>query len=187
MAALSALFMVAGQIMGGQGGMVMALFMALGMNFFAYWFSDKIASTMSRARPVSSSEAPELHSMVKYLAERAGLPTPSIYIMSAETPNAFATGRNPQHAAVAVTAGLLRLLNRDELEGVLAHELAHIKNRDILISSIAAVFAGAISYLATMVQWAMIFGGRNNDEKGGGNVIGSVVMMFVAPMAATII
>jgi heat shock protein HtpX len=188
MAAMSALFMVAGQALGGQNGMVMALVMALGMNFFAYWFSDKMALKMSRARQVSSAEAPELHSMIEHLAARAGLPKPRVYIMPGDTPNAFATGRNPEHAAVAVTEGLLRLLNRDELEGVLAHELAHIKNRDILISSIAAVMAGAISYLATMAQWAMIFGGgRSDDEEGGGSLIGSLAMMIIAPMAAMLI
>ena len=187
MAALSGLFMITGQVMGGQSGMVMALVMAIGMNFFAYWFSDKIALKMSRARPVSSSEAPELHSMVDSLAATAKLPKPGVYIMPGETPNAFATGRNPEHAAVAVTEGLLRLLNRDELEGVLAHELAHIKNRDILISSIAAVMAGAISYLATMAQWAMIFGGGRGEDEEGGGLIGSLAMMIIAPMAAMLI
>ena len=188
MAALSGLFMVAGQALGGQNGMIMALVIALGMNFFAYWFSDKMALKMSRARQVSSAEAPELHSMIENLAAKARLPKPGVYIMPGDTPNAFATGRNPEHAAVAVTEGLLRLLNRDELEGVLAHELAHIKNRDILISSIAAVMAGAISYLATMAQWAMIFGGgRSDDEEGGGNLIGSLAMMIIAPIAAMLI
>ena len=188
MAALSGLFMVAGQALGGQNGMIMALVIALGMNFFAYWFSDKMALKMSRARQVSSAEAPELHSMIENLAAKARLPKPGVYIMPGDTPNAFATGRNPEHAAVAVTEGLLRLLNRDDLDGVLAHELAHIKNRDILISSIAAVMAGAISYLATMAQWAMIFGGgRSDDEEGGGNLIGSLAMMIIAPIAAMLI
>lgn len=188
MAALIGLFMVTGQALGGQSGMIMALVIALGMNFFAYWFSDKMALKMSRARQVSSAEAPELHSMIEHLAARAGLPKPRVYIMPGDTPNAFATGRNPEHAAVAVTEGLIRLLKRDELEGVLAHELAHIKNRDILISSIAAVMAGAISYLATMAQWAMIFGGgRSNDEEGGDSLIGSIAMMIIAPMAAMLI
>jgi heat shock protein HtpX len=188
MAALSGLFMVAGQVLGGQGGMIMALLMALGMNFFAYWFSDKMALKMSRARELSRVEAPELHTMIEDLAVRAELPKPRVYIMPGGTPNAFATGRNPDHAAVAVTEGLLRLLNRDELEGVMAHELAHIKNRDILISSIAAVMAGAISYMATMAQWAMIFGaGRGEDEEGGGGLVGSIAMMIIAPMAAALI
>ena len=187
MAALSSLFMVAGQVLGGQNGMTIALLMALGMNFSAYWFSDKIALKMSRARQVSSVEAPKLHSMVENLAAKADLPRPRLYIMPGDTPNAFATGRNPDHAAVAVTEGLLRLLNRDELEGVLAHELAHIKNRDILISSISAVMAGAISYLATMAQWAMIFGGGTDDDEGGGGLIGSLAMMIIAPTAAMLI
>ena len=188
MAALSGLFMVSGQILGGQNGMIMALAMAIGMNFFAYWFSDKIALKMSRAREVSDTEAPELHALVASLALRAKLPKPRVYMIPGDTPNAFATGRNPDHAAVAVTEGLLRLLNRDELEGVLAHELAHIKNRDILISSIAAVMAGAISYLATMAQWAMIFGGgRSEDGEDGGGLIGLVAMMIIAPLSATFI
>lgn len=188
MAALTGLFMVAGQALGGQSGMVIALILALGMNFFAYWSSDKLALAMSRAREVSIDEAPQLHHIVAGLAQRAGLPKPKVYIIGGQTPNAFATGRNPEHAAVAVTEGLLQTLNREELEGVLAHELGHIKNRDILISSIAAVMAGAISYLATMAQWGMIlggFGGRDEDE--GGGLLGTLVMMIVAPIAAALI
>lgn len=189
MAALTALFMVAGQAIGGQHGMTLALFMALAMNFFAYWFSDRVALAMSRARDVSTAEAPELHALVETLAGRAGLPKPRVYIMPGETPNAFATGRNPEHSAVAVTEGLLRLMSREELEGVLAHELGHILNRDILISSVAAVMAGAISYLASMAQWAMIFGGgRSDDDEGGaGGLAGTLVMMIVAPLAAALI
>ncbi len=187
MAALTALFMVGGQAMGGQQGMVIALLIALGLNFFAYWNSDKMALAMNKAREVSSTEAPELHQMVATLAARAGLPTPKVYMVDNPTPNAFATGRNPEHAAVAVTSGIMQVLNREELKGVLAHELAHIKNRDILISSIAAVMAGAISYLATMAQWAMIFGGGRSDEEGGGNPLAAIVMMIVAPLAASLI
>ncbi|MDH4320631.1 MAG: zinc metalloprotease HtpX [Desulfobulbaceae bacterium] len=189
MAALTALFLVAGQALGGRQGLVMALLLALAMNFFAYWFSDKLALSMGGAREVSASEMPELHRMVSTLAGRAGLPMPRLYVMDSPTPNAFATGRNPEHAAVAVTEGLMRLLQPEEIEGVLAHELAHIKNRDILISSVAAVMAGAISYLATMAQWAMLFGGgRRDDEEGDlGGVVGAVVMMIVAPLAATLI
>lgn len=189
MAALTGVFLVAGQAMGGQSGMTFALVMALFMIFFAYWFSDKMALAMSRAREVSANEAPDLHHMVQFLASRAELPKPRVYIINDHTPNAFATGRNPQHAAVAVTSGLMQLLSRDELEGVLAHELAHIKNRDILISSIAAVMAGAISYLASMAQWAMLFGGfRGDDEEGGGgNMLSGLAMMIIAPLAATII
>jgi heat shock protein HtpX len=187
MAGLTALLMVAGQALGGQGGMMIALVMALGMNFFSYWFSDKIALSMGGAREVSLQEAPELHQMVGSLAARAGLPKPRVYIMDQETPNAFATGRNPEHAAVAVTTGLMRILNRDELAGVLAHELGHIQNRDILISSIAATMAGAISSLATMAQWSMMFqGGRSNDDNRGG-LIGTIIMMLVAPLAAMLI
>ena len=188
MAAMTALFLFAGQALGGRQGMTFALVMALAMNFFAYWFSDRLALAMSRAREVSPAEAPGLHGMVEKLARRAGLPKPGVYVMPGKTPNAFATGRNPEHAAVAVTEGLLQLLQPDELEGVIAHELGHIKNRDILISSIAAVMAGAISYLATMAQWAMIFGGRGgDDDEGGGNLAAMLVMMLVAPLAAAII
>jgi heat shock protein HtpX len=187
MAALTSLFVVAGSALGGRGGMIVAMFMALGMNFFAYWFSDKLALKMSGAREVSPTAAPQLHALIDKLAVQAGLPKPSVHIMPGDTPNAFATGRNPEHAAVAVTEGLLRLLNRDELEGVLAHELAHIKNRDILISSIAAVMAGAISSLATMAQWAMIFGGGRSEDEEGGGIIGSLAMMIIAPIAAMLI
>ncbi|KPJ99963.1 MAG: protease HtpX [Desulfobacterales bacterium SG8_35] len=187
MAALTALFMFAGQALGGQSGMAFALVMALAMNFFAYWFSDRLALTMGRARQVSNDQAPQLHAMIEKLARNAGLPKPKVYVMPGQTPNAFATGRNPEHAAVAVTEGLLQLLQRDELEGVIGHELGHIKNRDILISSIAAVMAGAISYLATMAQWAMIFGGGSNDDEGRGNLVAMLVTMIIAPVAAAII
>ena len=186
MAVLTALFMVAGQILGGQSGMMFALIMALGMNFFSYWFSDKMDLAMGGAREVTVQEAPELHNLVAGLASRASLPKPRVYVIDNDTPNAFATGRNPEHSAVAVTTGLMRILSRDELEGVIAHELGHIKNRDILISTIAATMAGAISYLATMAQWAMIFGGRSDDDEGGG-LLGSLVMMIVAPLAAMLI
>jgi len=187
MAALTALFMFGGRALGGQSGMVFALVMALAMNFFAYWYSDKMALTMSKAREISYSQAAQLHAMVEKLARNAGLPKPRIYIMPGRTPNAFATGRNPEHAAVAVTEGLLQLLQPDELEGVISHELGHIKNRDILISSIAAVMAGAISYMATMAQWAMIFGGGSNDDEGPGNLVAMLGMMIIAPLAAAII
>jgi heat shock protein HtpX len=189
MAALTALFMVAGQAMGGQSGMAVALLMAVGMNFFAYWFSDKLALKMAGAREIEQGEAPVLHGLVAGLATRAGLPKPRVYIIDSETPNAFATGRNPAHAAVAVTRGLMNILTREELEGVLAHELAHIKNRDILISSMAAVMAGAISSLATMTQWAMLFGmGRSSDdEDSGGGMLGAIVMMIIAPIGAALI
>jgi heat shock protein HtpX len=187
MAALTALFMFAGQAMGGQSGMMFALLMALGLNFFAYWYSDRLALGMSRAREVSYDQAPQLHAMIGKLARNAGLPKPKVYVIPGQTPNAFATGRNPEHAALAVTEGLLQIMQPDELEGVLGHELGHIKNRDILISSIAAVMAGAISYLATMAQWALIFGGGSNDDEGSGNLVAMLVMMIVAPLAAAII
>ena len=190
MAALTALFMFAGQLMGGRSGMTFALIMAGVMNFSAYWFSDKVALAMGRAQEVSPAEAPQLHELVGELAMRAGLPKPRVYIVDTPTPNAFATGRNPEHSAVAVTRGLLQTLNRDELAGVLAHELGHVKNRDILISSVAAMMAGAISYLATMAQWAMLFGGmgRDDDRRGGGaGLIGGLAVMIVAPLAAMLI
>lgn len=187
MAAMTAVFMVAGQALGGSNGMVFALVMALGMNFFAYWFSDKVVLKMSGAREATASEAPELHQMVSDLAKQANLPMPRVYIIQKDTPNAFATGRNPDHAAVAVTTGLMQILKKDELAGVMAHELAHIKNRDILISTIAATMAGAISYMASMAQWAMIFGrGRSNDSNGGG-LIGNLAMMILAPLGASLI
>lgn len=187
MAALTALFMVGGQALAGQQGMTFALLMALGLNFFSYWFSDKLALAMNGARQVSPDEAPELHLLVGQLAQQAGLPKPRVYLVSNPTPNAFATGRNPQHAAVAVTSGLLQLLDRNELAGVLAHELGHIKNRDILIGSMAAVLAGAISYLATMAQWAMLFGGGRSRDNGGGNPLAMLVMIIVAPIGAALI
>jgi heat shock protein HtpX len=167
----------------------MALILAGGMNFFSYWFSDKIVLRMYGAQEVSPNDDPELHGLVQELATRAGLPMPKVYVIPEETPNAFATGRNPQHAAVAVTHGIRRILNKRELAGVLGHELTHVLNRDILISSIAATLAGAISYLAHMAQWGMMFGGgRDRDEEGGGgNIFSLLIMMIVAPMAAMLI
>jgi heat shock protein HtpX len=157
------------------------------MNFGAYWFSDKLILRMYNAQEVTETQAPDLYSLVKGLAMRASLPVPKIYIIPEETPNAFATGRNERHAVVAVTEGILRILNRDELEGVLAHELTHIKNRDMLIGSIAATLAGAIVMLANMAQWAAIFGGASRDDEEGGGVIGLIFMAILAPLAATII
>ncbi len=187
MAGLTALFMVAGQALGGRGGMMIALVLAVGMNFYAYWFSDKMALSMSGAQEVSAQDSPDLHEIIGSLAARAGLPKPRVYLIHQDTPNAFATGRNPDHAAVAVTTGLMRILNRDELAGVISHELGHIKNRDILISSIAATMAGAISSLATMAQWSMLFGGLHSDEDDSGGIVGSLLMMFLAPLAAMLI
>ncbi len=190
LAGLSALLLFIGQALGGRSGLYFALFMAFIMNMVGYWFSDKIALAMSGAKEVSANEAPELHQMVEKLSVQAGLPKPRVYIIPQETPNAFATGRNPEHAAVAVTEGISRILKPAELEGVLAHELAHIKNRDILISSVAAVIAGAISYMATMAQWGAFLGmGRSDDDEGGGrgNIIAVVLMAIIAPIAAMLI
>jgi heat shock protein HtpX len=191
LAGLTALLLLIGQAMGGRSGLYLAFFMALVMNFIGYWFSDKIALKMSGAEEVTVEQAPDLHRAVERLAAQAGLPKPRVYVIPQDTPNAFATGRNPEHAAVAVTEGILRLLKPEELEGVLAHELAHIKNRDILISSVAAVIAGAISHLAYMAQWGAMFGmGRSDDEEGGGgggNMIAVILMAIIAPMAAMLI
>ena len=188
LAILAVLFVSVGQMLGGRNGATMALIMAGLMNVVAYWFSDKIVLAMYRAKEVKEAEAPELHSIVRGLVMRAHLPMPKVYIMDNPAPNAFATGRNPEHAAVAVTTGIMGLLSRDELTGVIGHELAHIKNRDILISTIAATIAGAISYLAHIAQWGMMFGGRRDGEDR--NPLGSVltiVMMILAPIAAMLI
>jgi heat shock protein HtpX len=177
----------AGGALGGRQGMTMALIFAVGMNFFAYWFSDKIVLKMYGAKEVTESEAPELYGIVRRLAQRAEIPMPKVYMISQEQPNAFATGRNPKHAAVAVTTGIMRILSSDELAGVIGHELAHVKHRDILISTVAATIAGAISFLAQMAQWAMIFGGNRGDDDEGGSPVAAFVMMIVGPIAAMII
>ena len=175
----------AGAALGGKQGMTIALIFALGMNAVSYWFSDKIVLKMYRARQVTESDAPELYQMVRQLSQKAEIPMPKVYIIQQDQPNAFATGRNPNHAAVAVTTGIMSILTRDELQGVIGHELAHVKHRDILISTIAAAIAGAVSYLAYMAQWAMIFGGRDDDD--GGNPIATIAMMIIGPIAALII
>jgi len=191
MAALTALIVFIGNLLGGQNGMMLAFVLAIGMNFFSYWFSDKIVLRMYKAQEVTPSESPELHQIVAGLAQRANIPMPRIYIIPEESPNAFATGRNPEHAVVAVTEGLLKLMKRDELEGVLAHELAHVKNRDILIGSIAATMAGAIMILANMARWSAFLGGgsTSNNEEGGRGLggIGLIVMSILAPLAAMLI
>ncbi|MDI6800620.1 MAG: zinc metalloprotease HtpX [Thermodesulfovibrionales bacterium] len=186
MVTLTLMLVAIGGIIGGKSGMTFALIIAFGMNFITYWFSDKIVLKMYGAKPVSEAEAPELYGIVRRLAHRAELPMPKVYIMEQDQPNAFATGRNPNHGVVAVTTGIMRILSREELEGVIAHELAHIKHRDILVSTVAATIAGAISYLAQMAQWAMIFGGRHDDEEGG-NPIAAIVMMIVGPIAAMLV
>lgn len=186
MAALTGLFVLMGQLIGGNGGMVIAFGIAVVMNVGAYWFSDKIALSMRRAREVSPEEAPELHHMVETLAQRAGLPKPKVYLVDDPSPNAFATGRNPSHAAVAVNTGLLNILDSDEVFGVLAHEMAHIKNRDTLTMTVVATIAGAITMLAGFARFAAIFGGYSRDNRDGGGIIGLLAMAIVAPIAATI-
>jgi heat shock protein HtpX len=189
LAALTGLIVWIGQMLGGSQGAVMALVLAAVMNFGSYWFSDRIVIKMYGGQEVREQDDPALYGIVKGLAQRHQMPMPRLYLIPSESPNAFATGRNPEHAAVAVTAGILRLLDRRELEGVLAHELAHVTNRDILISSIAATLAGAIMMLARMAQYAMIFGGGRRDERedGGGGALGLIVTMVVAPLAAMLI
>ena len=187
MALLTVLLVMAGGAIGGRSGMTFALVMAGVMNFVSYWFSDKIVLAMYGAKEATEADYPEFFGLVRQLAVQAAIPMPRVYIIPSETPNAFATGRNPEHAAVAATTGIMRILTRDELLGVMAHELSHVKHRDILISSIAATIAGAITYLAHMAQWAAIFGaGRDRDDEGGG-VFGLIVMAIVGPLAAMLI
>ncbi|MGQ9652912.1 MAG: zinc metalloprotease HtpX [Thermodesulfobacteriota bacterium] len=188
MTVLTLLFVFVGQAIAGESGAVFAFLLAAAMNFGAYWFSDRVVLAMYGARQVNEAEAPELHSMVRELAQRGGLPMPKVYIMENEAPNAFATGRNPQHAAVAVTTGILRILNREELMGVLGHELSHIRNRDILIGTVAATLAGAISMMASMARWGAIFGGgRDEEEGGGGNILFVMLFSMIASIAAMLI
>ncbi len=184
---MTLLLVFAGAALGGRSGMIFAFGLAVVMNFGTYWFSDKIVLRMYGAQPVTEAQAPELYSIVRYLAQKAGMPMPKVYIIPEETPNAFATGRNPEHAVVAVTNGITRILSREELTGVIAHELAHIRHRDMLTGTIVATIAGAISMLAQMAQWAMIFGGSRRDDDEGGNPIAALVMMIVAPIAAMLV
>ena len=183
MAAITALFMALGAMLGGRTGMMVALAVALGMNFFSYWFSDKLVLKMYNAQQVDASSAPQFHRMIEDLAQRAGLPMPKVYVIDEEAPNAFATGRNPENAAVAATTGLMRVLTERELRGVMAHELAHVRHRDILISTISATMAGAISMLA---NFAMFFGGRNSEGRSHNPIVG-ILVMILAPMAAGLI
>lgn len=186
MAVLSVILVYIGQYLYRGQGAVLFFLIALGMNFFTYYYSDKIAITMTRSRPLDRKDAPEIYEAVEHLCKRAGLPMPRIYITPSAQPNAFATGRNPQHAAVAVTEGILQLLNRTEIEGVLAHELAHIKNRDTLVGTIAATLAGAVTMIAGIMRWGLILGaGRDDDE--GGSPLAALVLAIVAPLAALLV
>ncbi len=186
---MTLLLMLAGRAFGGENGMFLALIFAGIMNFVSYFFSDKIALAMYRAQPVTREQLPRVYNIVERLSQKVGLPMPKVYVIPTDSPNAFATGRNPNHASVAVTQGILGLLNDDELEGVIAHELGHVRNRDILISSIAATLAGAITWLAHIAQWGMIFGGyggRDREGRGGGG-LAAIIMIFLAPFAAMLI
>ncbi len=185
---LTGFLLFVGEYLGGQNGMIIALGIAAVMNFVSYFYSDKIALAMYRAQPVTRDELPRVYDVVERLTQRVGIPMPKIFVIPSDSPNAFATGRNPSHASVAVTQGILNLLNDEELEGVLAHELGHVRNRDILISSIAATIAGAITFLARMAMWGAMFGGyggRDDRERGGG--LGALVMIILAPIAAMLI
>jgi heat shock protein HtpX len=187
---LTGLILVVGQALGGQQGMLLALGVAGVMNFISYWFSDRIVLAMYRGREVSPAEAPRFHAIVDRLIARADLPKPKLYLIPGDSPNAFATGRNPHHAAVAATEGVLSLMSDEELEGVIAHELGHVKNRDILISTVAATIAGAITFLATMARWGALFGGyggNSNDDRGRGNIVSLLLTAILAPIAAMVV
>src|SRR5438128_3379211 len=188
LAVLTAMLILIGGAIGGRQGMMMAFIFAIAMNFFSYWFSDKIVLSMYGAQPIDEAQAPRLYAILRRLTTRAQIPMPRVYLIPTDTPNAFATGRTHHHAAIAVTEGIMRLLDDEELEGVLAHELAHVKNRDVLVSTIAATLAGAITYLAHMAQWAAMFGGRaSDDEERGGNPLALILMAVLAPLAAMLV
>lgn len=188
MALLTVLFVWVGDLVGGRDGAIFALVMAALMNFAVYWFSDKIVLRMYGAQEVTEAEAPGLHRIVRELSQKAGIPMPRVYVMNSDSPNAFATGRNPEHAAVAVTRGIMRLLDEEELKGVIAHELSHIRHRDILVSTVAATIAGALSYMAMMARWSLFFGGfGSDDEEGGGNILAVVLFTTLAAFAAMLI
>ena len=184
---MSALLIWVGQLVGGPQGLAIGLVFAIGINFFSYWFSDKIVLKMYRAKPVTESDNPRLYKIVKEVSHLAGIPMPKVYALPSEHPNAFATGRNEKHAAVACTAGILELMNDSELKGVIAHEISHIKNKDILISSIAATIAAVIGYVAMMARWAAIFGGFGGRDRNGGGIIELIVLAVVTPLIATLI
>jgi len=188
LAVLTAMLVLIGGAVGGRQGMLVAFVVAVVMNFVSYWFSDKMVLAAYGAQPIEEAAAPRLYAIVHRLATRAGIPMPRVYLIPSETPNAFATGRNPEHAVVAVTEGIMRILDEEELEGVLAHELSHVKNRDVLISTIAATLAGAITYLAHMAQWAAMFGGRSrDDDEGGSNPLAMILLAILAPIAALLV
>jgi heat shock protein HtpX len=187
LASLAVLFVMVGSLIGGQSGATVAFVIALVMNVGAYWFSDKIVLRMYGAKPVSEAEAPVLHRIVRNLATRAHLPMPKVYLIENDAPNAFATGRDPAHAAIAATTGILRILTEEELTGVMAHELSHVAHRDILISTVAATIAGAISYLAHMLQWTLMFGGGDREDRHPLSFVAEIVVMILAPIAATLI
>jgi len=183
---MTLLMVFIGQALGGRQGMILFFLIAAGMNFFSYWFSDKMVLKMYRAQEITPQQAPDLYRMVEDLARRAQLPMPKVYLIPQDTPNAFATGRNPEHAVVAVTRGLLRLMEPEEVRGVLAHELAHVNNRDILIGTIAATMAGAIMIMANIAKWGAIFGGHRGDDEGGGG-LAALALAIIAPIAAMVI
>ena len=189
LALLTALLLFIGRTVGGNGGMILALVMAVAMNFGSYWFSDKLALAMSGAQEISPEQAPDLYRIVEEIASLTRMPMPRVYIVQSDSPNAFATGRDPKHAAVAVTTGIMRILDERELRGVLAHELAHVRNRDTLISAIVATIAGAIGMIAHMAQWALMFGGlgRSDDRDDGGSVVGGLFAIIVAPIIAMLV
>jgi len=188
MGLLSVILVLIGNAVGGSSGAMLFFLISLAMNFFSYYYSDKVAIKMTGSQPVSEEEAPQLYAIVRQLSQRAGIPMPRIYITPSPQPNAFATGRNPSNSAIAVTEGLLQILNKEELAGVLAHEIAHIKNRDVLIGTVAATFAGAISMIANVIQWGAMFGmGRSDEEGGGGSLLGGLLLAIIAPIAAMII
>ena len=185
--ALTGLIMLIGGMLGGRSGVAVAFVFAAGMNFFSYWFSDKIVLRAYGAKELTQADAPELYSIVKELAVAAGTPMPRLYLIDTDTPNAFATGRNPKHAAVAVTRGIMQICNRDELKGVIGHELSHVNNRDILVSSIAATLAGAVMMLATWIRWGALFGLGSDREESEGGMLGMLFIAILAPIAATLI